>query len=108
RYPAVELLTALMFVLVYSQFGLSAFLPVGLVFVSAMIALIFIDAEHMILPNVITYPLLVFALLVRVGLPLFAGQNFFSDMKLFPANYLHATGYPDWVASLAAALFGAL
>ena len=40
RYPAVELLTALVFVLVYWKIGLSAFLPVALVFVSAMIALI--------------------------------------------------------------------
>src|SRR5687767_10235933 len=77
RYPAVELLTALVFLLTASQFGLTAILPVALIFVSTMIALIFIDAEHMILPNVITYPLFVFALLVRVAFPLIFKQSFF-------------------------------
>ena len=51
RYPAVELLTAFVFVLVYWQTGLTPILPVYLAFGAAMIALIFIDAEHMILPN---------------------------------------------------------
>src|SRR6476469_2490174 len=50
RYPAVELLTALVFVLVYWQVGLTVFLPVALAFAATMIGLIFIDAEHMILP----------------------------------------------------------
>ena len=48
RYPAVELLTALMFVLVYSRVGLDVLLPVGLIFVAVTIALMFIDAEHML------------------------------------------------------------
>ena len=42
RYPAVELLTAIMFVLVYWQIGPDALLPVALIFVSTIIALIFI------------------------------------------------------------------
>src|ERR1044072_4046826 len=54
RYPAVELLTALLFVGVAWHDGLSAALPFDLVFASALLALVFIDAEHMILPNVIT------------------------------------------------------
>src|ERR1044071_5706638 len=61
RYPAVELLTALLFIGVAWHDGLSAALPFDLVFVSALFALVFIDAEHMILPNVITYPGIVFA-----------------------------------------------
>lgn len=106
RYPAIELLTALVFVLVYWQIGLTAFLPVALVFVSTMIALIFIDAGHMILPNVITYPLLVFALIVRVVYPVAFDGNFFSDTTFSPVTLLH--GYPPWALSLAGALFGAL
>jgi prepilin signal peptidase PulO-like enzyme (type II secretory pathway) len=44
--------------------------------VAATVALIFIDAENMILPNVITYPLLVFALLARLIFPFFsAGRS---------------------------------
>lgn len=76
RYAAVELLTALLFLLTYWQIGFNAFLPVCLIFVSATVALIFIDAENMILPNVITYPLLVFALLARLIFPCFsAGRS---------------------------------
>jgi len=108
RYPAVELLTALVFVLVYWQVGLSVFLPVALVFSAAIIALVFIDAEHMILPNVITYPMFVIALIVRIVLPLLPQRYIFSDMKIVPIIYLHTNGYPDWVVSLAGALFGAL
>ena len=56
RYPAVELLTAVLFVAVAWHDGLSAALPFDLVFAAALLALVFIDAEHMILPNAITYP----------------------------------------------------
>ena len=106
RYPAVELLTALVFVLTYRQIGFTVMLPVALVFVATMIALIFIDAEHMILPNVITYPLFVFALIVRVVFPIVVSGHVFWDMLSSPINQLK--GYPAWVVSLAGALFGAL
>lgn len=106
RYPAVELLTALVFVLTYWQLGFTAFLPVGLVFVSAMIALIFIDAEHMILPNVITYPLLVFALVVRIVFPMVFDPGLLPGLSTGPSFSL--IGYPPWVMSLAGAIFGAL
>ena len=54
RYPAIEALTAVVFALVYWQIGLTVYLPGALAFAATMIALIFIDADHMILPNVIT------------------------------------------------------
>ncbi len=106
RYPAVELLAGLAWVLVFWQIGLTPLLPVGLIFVSVIIALIFIDAEHMILPNVITYPFLVFVLLIRLSFPLAFSQNYFSDMAFFPA--LQMAHFPGWAASLVSALLGAL
>lgn len=106
RYPAVEALTGLVFLLVYSQIGVTAFLPACLIFAAVMLSLIFIDAEHMILPNVITYPLVVFAFLARINYPVFFGNAFFSDLNSVPAVYF--SGYPEWVASLAAAIAGAL
>lgn len=107
RYPAIEALTGLVFLIVFMQIGLTPYLPVALVFVSAMIALIFIDAEHMILPNVITYPMFVIALIVRIVYPIaFAGTNYFSDTTYAPIALLH--GWPPWFVSLAGALFGAL
>src|SRR5690348_14403255 len=79
RYPAVELLTALIFVLVYWQIGFNPYLPVAFIFAAAIIALIFIDSEHMILPNVITYPLFVLAIAVRLLLPLAFGKTYQLD-----------------------------
>ncbi len=105
RYPAVELLTALLFCLVYWQIGLTVFLPVALAFTAAMIALVFIDAEHMILPNVITYPMFVIALVVRVVLPAAFGYVF-SDTLHQPISSLQF--WPVWAVSLVGALFGAL
>jgi len=63
-YPAVELLTALGFVLVYfhagRKLGLEFF--AGCLFTAALIVLGFIDAEHQVLPDAITMPGLVLAL----------------------------------------------
>lgn len=106
RYPAVELLHALLWVLVYWQVGFTPFLPIALIFVSVLIALMFIDAEHMILPNVITYPFFVFAILVRVVYPIAFGPQYFADMSYWPATAL--AGYPAWLVSLACGLAGAL
>ena len=106
RYPAVELLTALIFILVYWQIGPDALLPVLLIFVSAIIALIFIDAEHMILPNVITFPLFIFAVLVRAIYPLFFGGAYFSDIGQWPLTRF--LDWPTWALSLAGALLGAV
>lgn len=105
RYPAVELLTALLFVLVYWQIGLDVLLPVGWIFVAVTIALMFIDAEHMILPNVITYPFFVFAFAIRIVYPIVFG-TVFSDMTFPPLSSM--TGYPLWVVSLVGAILGAL
>lgn len=106
RYPAVELLTAIIFVLTYFQLGLTAFLPVGLIFVSVMIALIFIDADHMILPNVITYPLIVLAFAVRVVYPIAFDASLLPGFQAVPG--LPLIGYPGWVYGLITAVFGAL
>jgi len=106
RYPAIELLTALVFCLVYWQIGMTAYLFVALAFTAAMLALIFIDAEHMILPNVITYPMFAIALIVRAVYPVVFPEVIFSDTVFAPISYLQ--GYPMWVVSLAGASFGAL
>lgn len=106
RYPAVELLTALVFLLVYWQIGFNLFLPVALVFTAAVIALIFIDAEHMILPDAITFPLFFFVLAARVLLPVIDEAVYFTDLTAFPLDFFN--GYPEWLLSLTGALIGAL
>jgi leader peptidase (prepilin peptidase)/N-methyltransferase len=106
RYPAVEALTALLWLAVVWRDGLSVALPFDLVFVTAITALIFIDAEHMILPNVITYPGIVFALVARLAIPLLSGQPHFDDLPMLMNGRL--AGVPLWAASLIGAAIGAL
>jgi leader peptidase (prepilin peptidase)/N-methyltransferase len=65
RYPAVEILTAALSVLVAWRFGYSAALLAGLVYVWAMVALTFIDLDTQLLPDDITLPLLWAGLLVN-------------------------------------------
>ena len=106
RYPAVELLTALLFVVVTWRTGVNPALPFDLIFVSALVALVFIDAEHMILPNAITYPGMVFALVARLAIPYLIGAPHFDDLP----GLLNGTfaGWPLWAASLGGAFIGAL
>lgn len=105
RYPAVELLHALLWVLMFWHIGFNPFLPVGLVFMSVLVSLMFIDAEHMILPNVITYPFFAFILIVRVVYPIFFGESYFNDLGQWPA--VTWSEMPGWLASLLSGLLGA-
>ena len=100
RYPAVELLTAVLFALTFvlhSGFTLS--LPFDLAFVAALVALVFIDAEHMILPNVITYPGAALALVARAVVPNLYGVGAFAAAH---------PELPAWLLSLGGAVLGAL
>lgn len=106
RYPAVEALTGLLWVAVAWRDGLTFALPFDLAFVTAVMALVFIDAEHMILPNAITYPGIVFSVIARLALPYLMGQPHFEDLPMLQAGLL--AGQPLWVVSLASALLGAL
>lgn len=106
RYPAVELMTGLLYVAVTWHDGLTLMLPFDLVFVSAVVALVFIDAEHMILPNAITYPGIVFALLARLAIPLLSTAAHFDDVGPLTHGVLH--GVPVWAVSLIGAAIGGL
>src|SRR5947207_10722202 len=105
RYPAVEALTAILFAAVTWHDGVSSVLPFDLAFAAAMVALIFIDAEHMILPNAITYPGMVFALITRLLLPYLAGPAHFDDLPQLLNSF---TAWPVWLVSLIGAVAGAL
>jgi leader peptidase (prepilin peptidase) / N-methyltransferase len=106
RYPAVEGLTALLFAAVTWHDGWSFALGFDLIFAASMLALLFIDAEHMILPNAITYPGIIFALVARAAIPYLAGPAHFDDLPqlitLLPPTY------PVWLVSLIGAGIGAL
>lgn len=101
RYPAVELLTAVLFLLVAWHDGLIAQAPFDMVFVAALITLVFINADCLLLPNSITYSGLVFALVVRAIIPFLGPTYNFDNLlpTLPPSIGLLAGGVVGAVAS---------
>jgi len=82
RYPLIEVLTALMFVLAWWLYGPGVLLVSRLVLGCALIVLFAIDLEHHLLPNPITVP----------GIVVGFAFSFFTD--------------PGWVSSLIGILVG--
>ena len=106
RYPTVELLTAFLFAAVTAHDGTTYTLPFDLAFIAAMLALIFIDADHMILPNAITYPGILFALITRVAVPFLAGATALDDLPGLSERFPPTV--PVWAISLIGAAVGAV
>jgi len=69
RYPIVEVVTMVLFVIHLYVFDWTMLMAVRLVFACAMIVLFAIDLEHHLLPNVITLPGIVAGLLASTVLP---------------------------------------
>ncbi len=63
RYPLVELLTGLLFLVSYLRFGITWELLKVLVFVTFSECIAFIDGEHMIVPDVVSFPAIAVGLL---------------------------------------------
>ena len=66
RYPAVELLSALLSAVVAHRFGPEVQVLPALALTWSLLALSFIDAEHQLLPDVITLPMLWLGLFLSV------------------------------------------
>ncbi len=66
RYPLIELLNAVLYVIVLNRLGISEpwVLLIYFVFVSTLVVIFFIDLDHQIIPNSITYPGIPLALLL--------------------------------------------
>lgn len=94
RYPLVELLNALAWLVVAWRFGLSAQTFLLLPFVSAMIVLFFTDWDHQILPDRVTWPLAALGLIVAPWNP---------ALDLAPGWF----GAGTWLSRLASAGAGA-
>lgn len=68
-YPAVEIVTALVFVITYLTYGLTLLSLVRVAFGCALIVLFITDLQHKILPNVITLPGIVVGFVCSLFLP---------------------------------------
>lgn len=101
RYALVELLTALLFLACYLQFGLSLETLKFCIFVLLLVPLVFTDAEHKLLPDAYTIPGLAVGLVFSLFVPIddFATQ-------LLPAVVGNASSWR--LLSLADAVLGAL
>jgi len=62
RYPLVETSTALLFLAAWWTFGLSAATLSAWILALIMVIVIFVDLDHQIIPDAVTYPGLVFGL----------------------------------------------
>lgn len=69
RYPGVELLTGVVFAAHAWSFAPDGLLVVRLMFAAMLVALFFIDLEHQLLPNAITYPGIALGLAAALVLP---------------------------------------
>ncbi len=66
RYPLVELITGLLFVLIAAHWGVAWPTLAAMIFTGCLLALLFIDFEYQLLPDDITLPLVWLGLLVNM------------------------------------------
>lgn len=66
RYPLVEALTALLFLAAWRWFGPSLGALRAWLFALIMVIVLFVDLDHRIIPNAVTYPGLVLGLLLAL------------------------------------------
>ena len=69
RYPLVELLSGLIFLFCFWQYGVTAEFFLWLIFFSTLLILFFIDLETFFLPDCLTFPLLIIGILKSLLYP---------------------------------------
>ncbi|MDI6735618.1 MAG: prepilin peptidase [bacterium] len=65
RYLIVEILTPVLFLLLWHTYGYSYEFGIYLLFISILIIITFIDFEHQLILNIITYPMFFIGLLIN-------------------------------------------
>lgn len=65
RYIIVEILTPVLFLLLWNTYGGSIDFAIYLLFISILIIITFIDFEHQLIPNILTYPMVVIGILIN-------------------------------------------
>lgn len=82
QYPAVELLTAILFVLILHGFSNIAAMGIYMIFTCAMVVVAFIDLKHYIIPNEISLPG------IPIGLLLSLAPAWWTDGQLVAGSFL--------------------
>lgn len=91
RYPLVELLTGIIFLILYLRYGYSLTFMFSAIMMAAMIVVFFIDLDHLIIPN----KMVIFASIIA---GLMAVYNFFTPLAVY--------GDGGWWNPLLGALIG--
>jgi leader peptidase (prepilin peptidase) / N-methyltransferase len=104
QYPVVEILNGLAYLACALSWGLDSATYVNSLFLSAILALIFIDYHHQILPNVITLP----GTVAGIALSLFQMPDFYRDVFSSGIASMIVPDDPDLLLPLAGSVFGAL
>ena len=114
RYVVVELLTGLLFLACYGQFGFTVAAAKYCTLSFLLLGLIFTDAEHQLLPDALTLPGLVLGLVFSYFVPvrdLFTGTFMFmlpmAGDRLARAATTAQAGWPSVMQSAVGALVGA-
>ena len=105
RYLIIELLTGALFLACYAHFGISFALVKYCAFGSLLLALVFTDAETMLLPNKLTLSGLAIGLLISLFVPVNdLVSQFLPGMVSLPVN----SGISEHLLSFADALLGTI
>jgi leader peptidase (prepilin peptidase)/N-methyltransferase len=94
RYPLVEALTGILFVLVFYHFGLQGATLVYWLFAAALVTITFIDLDHQIIPDVISLPGIVVGFLCSFAVPWISWNDSLLGILAGGGSlYLVAVGY---------------
>jgi leader peptidase (prepilin peptidase)/N-methyltransferase len=104
RYPAVELLTAILFLMLMQRFTNAVALAVYIAFACALVVISFIDLKHYIIPNEISVPGIVIGLVLSLIPARIAGGELVLPSSLF---FLSGDA-PNFVGSFLNSLIGCL
>jgi leader peptidase (prepilin peptidase)/N-methyltransferase len=104
RYPAVELLTAILFLMLMQRFTNALALAVYIAFACALVVISFIDLKHYIIPNEISVPGIIIGLVLSLIPARIAGGELVLPSSLF---FLSANA-PNFVGSFLNSLIGCL
>lgn len=85
RYPLVEFLNAVLYLLAGWKFGLVPELLPALLFISTLIIVFFVDLEHFLIPNVVVLPVAAVGLAAMIIISLTTSDVEFPQWWTFPA-----------------------